>query len=709
MYSAKVVQKNLDNFFLHEGWMPVYHSIRDVEQFISYVDSVTVAQSNTKSTYRDLKAGIKRGRAQEIARWVENEQVLCCLDANYFLTRYAYICDNKGEIHRYDPRLAQKVFISCLDQFDEAGTAMELLVLKARQQGISTVVALLFLHRLLFIPHTNAVMASVESSKSELLSRMMETCLERLPWWLIPAKTTDRISKQGFSNGSILSIQSGSQGTGIAQGWTPTLVHISEIGDIPNPQKVIEEGLLRATHPTRKLFQVYEGTGNGNVGWLAEKWRAAKESWPLGQSRLCPIFIPWACAPDQYPEADWLKKFPVPAGFSPIEMTRKHVRRAEHYIQVTPYLAKVCGSNWTMPIEQQWYWEFHWREAVSTHTEKIWLSQMPADDYEALQGKNDTVFSVETIQRISNTRNLEFQDYAIVGDTIDDGLEPNDDEIDYDEERISVHWESHRGQTYNWTMIPLVPYDDDKETDDKRTLGRVRVFEPPRAGYDYCIGIDTADGLGAEHEDRSVLSCTRSATGENADEQVAEFVSHRVNAPQMVGFAACIAAWYGERTKDTRGVKFAIEQRERPGDDCQLQLKLMGFTHHHIATRYDDKVVNPSKGSKQGWYTNSWSRPLLMNRFVDAVNNGWYVPHSKWLIWELASMERKTMVNGKTRMEHQKGKHDDRVFAAAMSYFTYHALDVMADRSKKRYLPEEDSRPDLIYRRNEFAQLSVGA
>ena len=43
------------------------------------------------------------------------------------------------------------------------------------------------------------------------------------------------------------------------------------------------------------------------------------------------------------------------------------------------------------------------------------------------------------------------------------------------------------------------------------------------------------------------------------------------------------------------------------------------------------------------------------------------------------------MPSGKTRTDHESGGHNDRVFAAAMSYFTLHQWDVMAERMKKRY------------------------
>lgn len=660
----------------------------------------------------DLIKEITQKRANEIRRWIENEQALCSLDSNYFETRYAWICDEKGDIFKFQNRKAQEVFDNIISEFDEQQVAIELLILKARQLGVTTKTALKFLHRLLFLPHTKAVMGSVKEDKSELITRIIETCIERVPWWLRPARTTDRIKLIGFVNGSLLSVQSGNQATGIAQGTTVTCVLISEIGDIPNPKKTIEEGLLRATHPTRKMFQVHEGTGNGNTGWLADRWRATKEDWPLGKARFCPVFINWPMAPDLYPEKDWLRKFPVPDGFKPLEVTRKHTQRCELFIRTTPYLAKVVGKNWKMPIEQQWFWEFGYLEAAKTHTQKVWFSQMPADDYEALQGKNDLVFDAIVVDSVRENRKKGYQPYAITGDSIDDGFEPAEDEIDYNKDRIRVTWNSHRGQRFDWVMVPLLKFEED---DERKALDKVLIFEEPNSApghegekQDYSCGIDTADGMGHDDEDRSVCSIARSMKGENFDVQVAEFTSNRINAPQMVGFAACLAAWYGEDTIDSRGLKFAIEQRERPGDDCQLQLKLMGFSYQHVDIRYDNKKVKENQGFKEGIYMNAWSRPLIINRFVDAITNGWYVPNSPFLIKELRDLERKVSRSGKTRLEHQTGKHDDRVLAAAHSYWTRHALDVLAERSQKRYSPPTAKPPELDLGWCKSSEVSVG-
>lgn len=642
---------------------------------------------------------------RRLRRWIENEQILCSVDEHYWATRYAFICDEKGDIFQFNPRVSQEVFFEMAAYFEDLEVAIEIFVLKARQVGISTMTALMFLHRMLFIPNTQAVMASVQQEKSELIGRIIEICYQRCPWWLVPRQTVDKIGKMEFSNGSILSIQSGMQATGIAQGWTPTAIHVSELADIPNPKKTIEEGLLRATHSSRKLFQVLEGTGGGSTGWQADFWRAAKEGFPIGESRFCPLFIPWPLATDLYPEADFMKKFPIKEGWTPMKETIKHVQRCELFVNSDPFLSVVAGPNWKMTRDQKHYWEFNYKQAVKSHTERTWASQMPADDLEALTGKNDIIFEPEVITIQSEARNLEYRCYAVLGKSIDDGFEPDPAIIDYDAERIEIEHVSHRGMEYSWVLVPLLPT---SEKDESLFLDKVIVWEPPKAGRDYSIGIDTADGLNKPDEDKTVINVTQSAHGNFPDIQVAELASIRINSPQAVGFAAALGAWYGQKCRDPRGAKFCIEQRERPGDDCQLQLKMMGFLFHHQMIRYDNKKVKETASVKDGWYSGAWSVPFLMNRFIDAVRNGWYRANSKWLIAELADLEKKITAAGRTKIEHKTGKKDDRVRAAAMSYFTRHHLDVLSERSEKTYTIRKGNLPDFNEDYANMASMSVG-
>jgi hypothetical protein len=706
MYSPIIIERTLDQFEAENGWRPVRHSLGQVEEFCAYIDSLMNVERGDSRTWYAIKAGtrITSQRRAEIQRWIENEQFLCFADANYWKTRYGWLCNEQSDVMRYVPRKSQQVFHQILQFFDESQVAIELFVMKSRQVGVSTEVALDFLQRILFIPHTQAVMASVKGTQSDLLARMLEVCWERQPFWLIPGRTSTKASMPQWANGSILSIQSGSQAMGIAQGWTPTCIHISELADIPRPKKVLEEGLFPATHSTSKLFFVMEGTGGDSTGWQADKWKYYKENWGKG-GRFMPTFIPWPCASDIYPPPDWLRKHPIPEMWEPREETKRMKRKAELYIQSTDYLARVMGSRWTMPLDQQWFWETKYNEAMASHTVKVHLSQFPVSDDEALQSKNDLVFSDEVMVEIHDRREKEYQPYAITGPSVligqnDEPYEPSPDEVDYKLPRIPVSWESKNGQMNYWELVPLKQFD---ATDDNLCFNRLLVFKQPQEGEDYSIGIDTADGLGNQDEDRAVAEVVLNRAGNQRDEQVAEFVSNNVNPPQMVSIAACLAAWYGQwfehrpHTKDPRGVKFCIEQRMRAGDDCQFQLKLMGFNYHHLFISYDDKDVSNQSASKMGWFSNVWSRPMLLNRFQDAVNGGWIKINSPMALKQLSTWVRKISASGKSKLDHESGHHDDNIVGLAQAYFTRHSHDVLVNRQSLKYQSNDQKLPPVNY------------
>lgn len=702
LYSPLVIERTIDGFEAREGWRPTYRSISEVDEWNAYIESLTNVEQNQAGKSYYLKDGLRltQRRQKEIERWIISEQFLCFADSAYWESRYAWICNEQNEIFRYKPRKSQEIFHKILEPFDENQYAIEIFSIKARQVGITTAVAMKFKHRLNFIPHTQAVMASVKTTNSELIGRMLEICEDRQPFWLGPSKISIRASTPKWSNGSILSIQSGSQAMGIAQGWTPTCIHVSEIADIPRPKKVLEEGLFPAVHSSRKTFFVLEGTGGDSTSWQADKWRYYKAEREHGGRFLC-MFITWPCATDLYPQPDWLRQHPIPEAWRPLDETKRMQRKAELYIRSTDYLARIMGANWSMPPEQAWFWETKYREAVQSHTVKVFLSQYPVTDDEALQSKDDLVFSDDVIADVGDRREREYEAYAICGKSVligqnDEPYEPDASEIDDTKPRIPVAWKSKSGQMNFWEMIPLREF---KDTDDGQCFNKVLIFKHPEEGCNYSIGIDTADGLGYPDEDRSVCTVVESHTGMQRDEEAATFVSNMVNPPQMVSIAACLAAYYGQwwdqraHTRDPRGAKFIIEQRARYGDDCQFQLKLMGFFWHHRFHTYDDKVVRSDNAKKIGWFSNAWSVPMLLNRFTDALQGGWLKISHPMTLRQLKTWVRKTGATGKTKLDHESGKHDDNLRAIAMAYFTSHAEDVLVNRQQAKYGNPHEKQP----------------
>ena len=692
MYSPRIIEQNLNFFAASNGWMPVRHTFNDVVEFTAYIKSLVKLGSNSKGAWIDgLNFDITPKRRAEIFRWIENEQTLCSLDYQYWKNNYAYVVNEGGQIVKFKNRRSQDVFDAIVAYLEEIQAGIQILCLKGRQVGITSLVSLYFSHKMLFVPNTLAVMASVQKSKSDEIEIKLNTAYDMCPWWLIPP----RMPKRSFTNGSRLMIESGMQPKGIAQGQTPQLIHISEIGIIPNPHNVIEEGLLPATHSNKNLFMVFEGTGSGNVGWFPDFWRSQKEKWPSRTGRMCPVFIPWHLATDMYPQPDWIRTHPVPPGYYErrLDATKAHIARCESYIRNTPYLAEVVGHNYRVPIEQQYWWELEYVQARERHSLQQHAARLPADDFEALTGVHDSVFDQETIMELEDDiyeirtdgtkiRRQPCDAYAITGHSIDEEFHPQESMINKHREKIPIVWRSNRGERYDWELVPLLPIDEESEIN---TLDILLVYEPPQAGVNYSCGVDTAHGLGKEDEDRFCASMTKVANGQGCDMQCAELTSNRFSPAQAVPFLACIAAWYGKRARDPRGVKFSIEQVEGPGDTCQNQLKIMSFNWHHTPGRLDGKKVKDENLHRQGWYSNRTTVPILMDRFVEAVNGGWYIPRSKWMIEELKTLERHMVDGGRDKMIHAKNKHDDRVRAAAQSYLNSHTYDDLAARAQRRY------------------------
>ncbi len=402
------------------------------------------------------------------------------------------------------------------------------------------------------------------------------------------------------------------------------------------------------------------------------------------------MFLPWHTTPELYP-GPWLKKHPVPADFTPNEDTLAHVAKAEAYVHTTEMLRRVIGADWKMPIEQQWFWQFKHEDHKRRRVEKSWYRQMPCDDYEALMGERDKVYSQDAIDVVEKSV-AKASVYMIAGDGIEEKREPKEGEIWYGDEappRQRFHWTTLKKEKMEWMLVPLAPVPD--KTFDP--LEKLLVWEEPREGFDYSVGDDTGTGVGG---DRFILNVTRHGTNEFPDEQVAEFASDSIPTAEQYAWIAAVTAYYARYMKPgPKGhPKICPEMRRKFGDLPYHQTQLLGFRRwHEWGQGFDRKTFEEKVGKhgRIGWFTNEWSRPMLLSAFEYAVENGWYVVRSKWLQDELKELEQKVMASGKTRVDHASGRHDDRVFAAAMAYWTLHQRDEMMTRMKLRYEKPSES------------------
>jgi hypothetical protein len=699
-FSPDVVEERLQRFAKEYGWKPEPHSIEEV-------DAATARLAPKFELVKDQWYQCGDLTKQE-RHFVANERAMCVASCLYFLTRYYYI-KAKNRILRFTFRQGQWILWQMLCELDRMGVSKMLQIMKARQLGISTLCEGIARWASMFIPGVAAQIGSSDGQKSQIMLGMILLANEMLPPWLPPTETRSKTkSDRGLMEyekiGSMIMIQHGAMRGGMGQGSTPTFVHLSELSQYTDPVKQLDEGLFKGLHEGPELIVLLESTADPShksSWWWKEQWIANRDNYWSGRAKFLPVFLPWHTTPELYPGDDWLHKFPMRADFKPHEDTIAHVRRAEAYVRTTKMLAKILGKDWTMPVEQQWFWQFNYDDHKRRKVEKSWFRQMPSDDYEALMGERDKIVGEETVEIMDTTKKLiaDTPVYMLAGDGITEKYEPDESLVWYGDDsppRLKCHWNTKRDERLEWMFVPLKPTIYHGMTDRERRaaemtfdpLEKFLIWQEPQEGYDYSIGWDTGTGVGG---DRSVVSVNRKGMSDSEpDLQVAEFASDSIGLQDICWWACAAAALYSKYMKDTphNSPKIAIEMKRKYGDGPYHEAKLAGFRRwHEWGSNFDVKTWKEKVGKhgRVGWFTNEWSRPLLLSRFFGAVENGWYTVRSKWLAQEIAEMEQKVTDSGKTRADHEAGKHDDRVFAAAMSYFTTHQCDVMAVRMKHRY------------------------
>ena len=735
MYAASIVDSRMGLAAEHLGFRLERHTPAEIDAFEAqlernhpkeYTQARRAAQGSEYPS-KDFQIVLnkllcnpmdpKLTRAE--VRFIRNERALCMSDAAYFLTRYYWILTDEGHIQRFKFRSGQTILFNCIAELESLLIAIEILLAKARQLGMTTLVAGLLLLKIIFSHGCSAVTASADDDKTKEMVSKLFLAYDHLPWWLGPvfnkrSEGAKGYLKFGTINSGII-FQHGQQTNPIAMGTTIIGYHLSEVSSYADPEDLIEVGLFKAVHPNPRILGILEATCKGDTGWWADSYWDAKTGWPKNESRLMALFLPFYCAADMYPNETERRGHPVPEGWEPIEETRIMMAESMMYVASNAVLSKVLaggGRPWELSREQAFYWEWNFKSAKRKGTEKSWYQEMPHTDKAAFQGSYDNVFGKPVIAEIFTARQVYYDVFGIVGQSIEDRHEPDVRDIDYgtpDEPmvRVPVRLCSHKGEIFRWELVPLQwsePFIELSDIrDDTSHMGKFFQFLPPEPSYDYAVGIDTSNGIGSDGTCISVSR--RGRNGREPDVQAAEFRDNKVSHVEAFAWGAAITAYYSRYMHEDygwlrayRNPYVSIEQIAAVGDTCQLQMRKLGISRFHRMTRYDSipKKMRKKDSFKEGWYTNTWSRPILTDTFVILVQNGWYQLNSAYTIWEADHWEVHILASGKNKFEHGEDSTDDGLFANALCAFCPNDMRSLADRTAKQFRQDSGkSRPVL--------------
>ena len=187
-----------------------------------------------------------------------------------------------------------------LQEQQEKTGRVRAIILKARQQGISTYCAGRVFWKSYFSPHSRSVVMAHDSATSDALFSMSKNLIRNMEGDLVPNEITSnakeiKIQSPAYQEkdavGSYRLYTAGSPEAG--RGTTPTIAHLSEIAFWTHDEKILA-GLFQGISQAEGTEVILESTANGAQGEFYRLWKGAV----AGENEYLPIFLPWYITPE---------------------------------------------------------------------------------------------------------------------------------------------------------------------------------------------------------------------------------------------------------------------------------------------------------------------------------------------------------------------------------------------------------------------------
>jgi hypothetical protein len=209
--------------------------------------------------------------------------------------RYAALClkivTKGGKKIPLELNFSQRRVQAAIETCRKQDRPPRLVVLKARQTGISTDIEGRLFHAAHLKPDRTAVVMAHKRESAAKIFRMTRRYLDLLPKSAKPDTLYHTKDSIVFDhNGSSLQVVVADEGAG--RGITAQYVHLSEYAFMREPDKVLA-AVLQAVPDQVDSLVVIESTACG-MNSFYDLWVQAK----TGQSDFMPIFIPWFEDPD---------------------------------------------------------------------------------------------------------------------------------------------------------------------------------------------------------------------------------------------------------------------------------------------------------------------------------------------------------------------------------------------------------------------------
>jgi hypothetical protein len=570
------------------------------------------------------------------------------------LPRYARTCltirDKDARFHRLELNNAQRIAHHDISEQLKSTGRVRAIILKARQEGMSTYVAARFFRRIHLWRGIVAMIVSDTLARAGILWKIYDRYRQNLPADLQPVKkSTQADAKIVFGHDSELMVRPSSD-TEAGRSATIHCLHLSELAYWGTGLRETWISLMQSVPPDSGEV-IVESTAKGAGGLFHELWKLAEE----GNSGWIAIFIPW-----------WIhEEYDAKPGWDPALEAEIRERPDDFEQQAMGVGFSYRGEKHTLGISRLVWRRMYIAERFKTDPFKPgqdavrgFQQEFPATAEEAFLISGACFFDEERLREMARGG----EDPVFRG-RLEKKHRPKPGDLSRDESIVA----------------PI-----------SNTRGNLRIWEVPDVDKHYVIGVDTAEGIQKSPateafdlfdeekmggRDKSVAVVLRLPywEGEEGGEKtfrplaVAAILAGQIAPEVFAGQLNLLGDYYAcgnpKSRFDRRVAKVGVERSHSSG---QTVLRLLNEHYKYANLHWAREQLN--KRSKEftrraGWVTDETTRMPMLDELAQVVREGRINIWSKQALDEMVTFI--VWPNGKPMAE--EGCHDDIVMALGIA------------------------------------------
>ena len=524
----------------------------------------------------------------------------------YFFKYYIKIVNKDGEQVPFVVNPIQQKIDDKINELEAKGIPARIIVLKARQEGVSTYTQGKFVCRTVKNSNRNALVVAHRDDSTSSIFGKAKYMTANLPPHIQPLQKASNArelifdvpaSYKGKQQGlnSMIKVQTaGSEGIGRSD--TYHYVHLSEFAFYSGDPLRSLAGILQSVPNVAGTIVLIESTANGTNSFM-DLWDMAVK----GENDFVPMFFAWHDYPlYQMPVTDEQRK-----GIEKdIEVSRTHKKDCKCGF----CYEKNITDLYSLTAEQISWYRWKLRNDCNNDTD-LMKQENPSFAEESFLSTGRPVFANELIRIRINQLKKEYKEHPPkVG-------------------RFSFEWVD--GETQDQIKNDSIHWIDDPS-------GTITIYEDVKEGYFYCAGGDTK-GIGKDYYAASLIN---NITGFRSASLHMQSTNSKPYTYQMY----CLGRHYNDALLGIE-VNFNSSPIE--------ELERLRYPKQYMRESYDK--ISREIQKRFGFKTDGNSRPIILDKEIFLIEN-----HIELFTDITMLNECLTFVYDKdNRPDAQSGKHDD--------------------------------------------------